>query len=180
MSYRNFSKIKYDTVPQLSIADLKKHNYLIQGQKTTKKFQWLQFDTIICRVLIVVDMEKEPPKITLKHNYLGETMEYNIYLTKIGSNFGKGEIIYFVCPITKRRCRKLYLINGYFAHRESEKGLYKCQTQSRYFRRINKLFNYHEKRKILNEQLNKKYFKKKYNGKFTRRYLEIKKQLENL
>ncbi len=41
-----------------------------------------------------------------------EDFEYTIQLTTIPSNLGRGEIVYFLCPITGRRARILYKCYG--------------------------------------------------------------------
>lgn len=40
------------------------------------------------------------------------SQDYKIQLTTIPSNLGKGEIIYFVCPVSGRRARILYKVYG--------------------------------------------------------------------
>jgi len=46
-------------------------------------------------------------------------MDYKIYLTSIKSNLGKGNVYYFLCSVTNRKCRVLYLVYGsqYFKSR---------------------------------------------------------------
>jgi hypothetical protein len=46
------------------------------------------------------------------------------------SNLNRGGYYYFICPITEKACRKLYLVNGGFISREAFKPLYEKQTQS--------------------------------------------------
>jgi len=50
----------------------------------------------------------------LTDNYSGEVSnhDYKISFTTIPSNLGRGEILYFVCPITGRRARILYKCYG--------------------------------------------------------------------
>ena len=44
----------------------------------------------------------------------GEVKEYDykIYLEALRSNLGKGEVLYFVCPVSGKRCRILYRAYG--------------------------------------------------------------------
>jgi len=37
---------------------------------------------------------------------------------------GKGVIWHFLCPATRKRCRKLYLVDTYFLHREAFNGCF--------------------------------------------------------
>ena len=63
---------------------------------------------------------------------MDEPRNYKVYLTSTPSNLNRGEIWYFICPQTKKRCRKLYSIGGYFLHREAFNGcMYKIQIESK-------------------------------------------------
>lgn len=50
---------------------------------------------------------------TIKKNGKKTDYDYKIELTTIPSNLGKGEIPYFLCPQTGKRCRVLYSAYGY-------------------------------------------------------------------
>ena len=58
-------------------------------------------------------------------------LDYKIQLTTIRSNLGRGEILYFVCPISGRRARILYMAYGshYFRSRQAYRYriYYPCQ-----------------------------------------------------
>lgn len=100
-------------------------------------------------------------------------------LVSLPSYLGKGLIWYFLCPKTSKRCRKLYLIDGYFLHREAFKGcMYESQTQSKSYRRFAKTFEAYFKADDLYSQLNQKCFKQTYAGKPTRKFLEIVLEIE--
>ena len=95
------------------------------------------------------------------------------------SNLGKGIIWYFLCPKTNNRCRKLYLVDGLFLHREAFTGcMYESQTVSKKYRQIEKKFGAYFDSDILFEQLHKKYFKRTYKGKLTKRFLRIESKLK--
>lgn len=55
-------------------------------------------------------------RLTYKNTntYSGEVtnQDYKIYLITIPSNLGKGNILYFLCPVTGRRCRIFYKCYG--------------------------------------------------------------------
>ena len=62
-------------------------------------------------------------------------------LTSIPSNLGKGVVWYFICPFTWKRCRKLYLLDERFMHRSAlPSEMYECQTQSKKWRGIDKIY----------------------------------------
>jgi hypothetical protein len=62
-----------------------------------------------------------------------------VQLVSAPSNLGKGFVWYFVCPRPGKRCRKLYLADTYFYHREAFHGcMYESQTQSKKYRQLDK------------------------------------------
>ncbi len=109
-------------------------------------------------------------------------IDYKIPLVKVPSNLGKGFRYYFLCPVTGKKCVKLYRPprEDYFLHREAFKGLrYEQQIKSKKSRSfwsgpIGLLF---KKEELLEKVVNKpKYAKLYYRGKPTprlRRYLEV-------
>jgi len=56
--------------------------------------------------------------------------------------------------------------------------MYDSQTKSKYSRKFNKILGAYFKIDELYEQLHKKYFKKTYAGKSTKRYLELMEQIQ--
>ncbi len=96
----------------------------------------------------------------------------------IPSNLEIGKIHYFKCPVTKKRCRKLYLVNGYFLHRNAFKGLYKKQTESKSWRKMSKNLENYYGIDTLYEQIYSKHFRTHYGGKPTKRYLRLKRKIE--
>lgn len=65
-----------------------------------------------------------------------EHVEQIIELDRAPSNLGRGEVLYFLCPRTGRRCRVLYMAYGgkYFLSREAypQRIYYPTQVSSRY------------------------------------------------
>ena len=103
------------------------------------------------------------------NNYSGEITkhDYKVNLTTIPSNLGRGELIYFVCPVSGRRARILYKVYGslYFKSRKAyrKRIYYPSQISSklhfhndRYFELERKLERFPQVRK------------KHYQGKVTR------------
>ncbi len=106
-------------------------------------------------------------------------LDYKIHLTTVPSNLGRGEIPYFVCPISGRRARILYRAYGshYFKSRQAyRKRIYyscqKCQKKlydtERFFALENQLESLPEGRKS------------HYRGKDTRLQQRIRKLKERL
>jgi hypothetical protein len=88
---------------------------------------------------------------------------YKVYLHEQDSNLGKGKVIYFVCPVSDRRCRILYSAysSHYFKAREAyqHRLYYDCQQASKlsryndtfwriesHLKKIKKQANYGERR----------------------------------
>jgi hypothetical protein len=96
----------------------------------------------------------------------------------MSSNIGNGRVWYFLCPHTGKRCRKLYLADTYFLHREAFKGcMYEKQTYSKIVRQQFKLWEKVFCSDKIYEQMYKKYFKKQYAGKPTKKYLNLLEKL---
>ncbi len=116
--------------------------------------------------------------------YRGETksMDYMVRFTSIPSNLGKGNILYFVCPISKKRCKVLYMAYGssYFKSLSAYKNriyydIQKSSKQDLYNAKY-WVLEYSTKRKQLNHKLSQKHAKCQYNGKPTK----WKQELDNL
>ena len=77
------------------------------------------------------------------------------------------------------RCRKMYLIDSYFLHREAFNGcMYECQTLSKKSRQLDKTLGAYLRKEQLYEQIYKKNFKRTYAGKPTKKYLRLMKQIQ--
>lgn len=169
----------YDDTLQLNVSKLKEWKYLNSKQVKTGILTWKRNETETGSVSIMVNTQNKNPYIELDYNYRDEHRNYKVKLVSMSSNLGKGLIWYFLCPQTKKRCRKLYLINGYFLHREAFNGcLYETQTLSKKYRKLDKTFGVYFRTDDLCSQLYKKYFKKTYAGKPTKKYLLIMEQIQ--
>lgn len=99
--------------------------------------------------------------------------DYQIKIARTPSNLGQGELLYFICPETGRRCRTIYRAYGshIFKHREAyrERIYYPLQLEEHLYRETAKYFNY--ERKI--EKLQEMREASSYDGKPTRRSLRM-------
>ena len=169
----------YNEALQLSISKLKGWGYLAPRQIKSGTINWSRDGTQTGSISITVNTRCEQPYIELNYKYKDEPRKYKVYLTSTPSNLKKGVVWYFVCPVTKKRCRKLYLIDGYFLHREAFNGcMYETQTHSKKYRQMDKTLGAYFKSDNLYSELYKKNFKKTYAGKPTKRYLRIMKQIQ--
>lgn len=169
----------YNEVLQLNISKLKQWGYLKTGQTVSSTITWSRNGNTIGEISIHLNTIGEQPYIELDYNFKGEPRNYKVYLTSTPSNLNRGEIWYFICPQTKKRCRKLYSIGGYFLHREAFNGcMYETQTQSKKYRQLDKTLGAYFKSDNLYSELYKKNFKKTYAGKPTKKYLRIMEQIQ--
>ena len=169
----------YNEALQLSISKLKGWGYLAPGQIKSGTINWSRHGESTGSISITANTRSEQPYIELDYKYRDEPRNYKVYLTSTPSNLNKGEIWYFICPHTKKRCRKLYSIGGYFLHREAFSGcMYKTQTQSKKYRELDKTLGAYFEIDNLYSELYKKNFKKTYAGKPTKKYLRIMEQIQ--
>ncbi len=171
----------YNNVLKIQISKLKEWGYLIPKQIIKSTINWSSDGNIIGIISIKINTYSEQPYIELDYKYRDKPRNYKVLLTSTLSNLKKGEIWYFICPQTKKRCRKLYLIDGYFLHREAFKGcMYETQIQSKKYRQLDKTLGAYFKSDYLYSELYKKNFKQMYAGKPTKKYLRIIKQIQKV
>ena len=169
----------YNEALQISISKLKEWEYLNPEQIKSGTITWSRNGSQTGSISIQANTYSEKPYIELDYKYKDEPRNYKVYLTSTPSNLNRGEIWYFICPQTKKRCRKLYSIGGYFLHREAFNGcMYETQTQSKKYRQLDKTLGAYFKSDNLYSELYKKNFKKTYAGKPTKKYLRIMEQIQ--
>jgi len=171
--------ILFDDVLKLEASYLNKHGYLNPNKIIRGTITWSRNGNKTGSISFETNTKNERPYIELDYKSNGEPRNYRIYLDTVKSNLGKGEIWYFICPSTNKRCRILYSIDGYFLHRQAFKGsMYEKQTHSKKWREIEKVYGAYFDIDKLYSELYSKHFKKFYNGKPTKRYLKLLKQIE--
>lgn len=91
-----------------------------------------------------------------------------------------GVVWFFICPVTKKRCRKLHLANGMYVHTSCIKGYYRNNRPAWYTEtKFNEILKIKQASIDADKQLTSKYFKFYYAGKPTKRYLKCLKQIES-
>lgn len=169
----------YNEALQINISKLKIWGYFQPGQIKSGKINWSRNGNQIGSISIQVNTRNELPYIELDYTYRHEARSYKVYLISKPTNLNKGKIWYFICPQTKKLCRILYSIGGYFLHREAFEGcMYETQIQSKKNRQLDKTFGAYFKTDNLYSELYKKNFKKMYAGKPTKKYLRIMEQIQ--
>lgn len=168
------------TVPlAVSVRDLHPQVSTPGAQIKSGTITWSRNGNQTGGISIQINTHSKQPYIELDYKYRDEPRNYKVRLVSVLSNLGKGEIWYFLCPQTKKCCRKLYLIGGYFLHLEAFSGcMYDCQTKSKYYRKLDKTLGAYFKTDQPYEQQYSKHFKKHYAGKPTKRHLRIMEQIQ--
>lgn len=169
----------YDECLTLTISFLKRYGYLKPGQFQSGTSTWSVNCHETASIALAVNTKVAKPYIELNYSASGEARKYQLGLVTIPANIGKGEVWYFRCPATKKLCRKLYLIGGYFYHREAFKGcMYSIQTESKEARQTTRKYKPMYKGNEY-DKLQAKYFKANYAGKPTKNYLRIMKKIKD-
>ena len=171
----------FDEVLQIDISKLKQWQYLNHTQFKNATLTWSRNGNKTGSISILINTLNEQPYIELDYKYNDEPRKYKVKLVSMPSNLGNGKIWYFLCPQTNKRCRKLYLIGGYFLHREAFNGcMYESQTHSKNYRQMGKVFGSYFEYDRCYDEIYSKHFKKYYNGKPTKRYLKLAQKINNI
>lgn len=169
----------YNEVLQLNITKLKSWGYLDSTISKSGVINWSKNGKVNNSISIQTHIYKDKPYIQIDYKFRDEPRNYRIYLTSKPSNLQKGIVWYFICPRTRKICRKLYCINGYFLHRKAFNGcMYESQTFSKKDRVLIKIFDIKNGEEKIIEELFKKNLKKHYKGKPTKKYLKIQHKIK--
>lgn len=171
--------LTFDDALQISIDKLKVWGYINSDGPKQGTLSWSNRGGICGKISIASGRYKEHPFIRLDYLHNDKAVSYTVDMVSVPSNLGKGEIWYFVCPYTNKRCRILYSIGEKFLHREAYKGyLYESQKQSKRMRQLDKAYGHALGSERLYEQLFQKHRKKCYAGKPTKRYARLMDKIE--
>jgi hypothetical protein len=127
-----------------------------------------------------MNTQADSPYLELNYRHNGKPVKYQVKITTVPANIGKGKVYYFLCPYTGKKCRKLYSIGEKFLHRESYLGcMYESQTYSKNNRQLFKMCEKVFGCEKLYEQLYSKHFKRTYAGKPTKRFVKLIQKIED-
>lgn len=103
-----------DSITRLELGKINRMGFIKKGCVVSGSLKWTNGNT----VGISIDYTEENPVLNIsytltdwhgqKHKY-----DYDIQIVKRPSNLGKGEVLYFICPDSGKRCRILYRAYGY-------------------------------------------------------------------
>jgi hypothetical protein len=169
----------YDKCQTISVSELKRWGYLEPEQLRSGTITRSRRGRQTGPITVTMDMQDSAPYLELDYECDGKPVNYQIQMVSVPSNIGKGIVWYFLCPNTLKRCRKLYLGQTYFYHREAiDRGVYEKQTYShrglKYNKAVEGLLGFTKAYK----QIFSKYFKTQYDGKPTRRFQKLLQKME--
>lgn len=174
MSKSSTYAFTYEDCKSIEIKLLKESKLLLANQYKKSTIRWHINDQTTGRIEIVLDTISKKPYVELKYKINHENIQYKIALVNEISNLGKGNIWYFLCPFTLKKCRKLYLVEKYFTHRKYINSIYyDNQLLSKSQRKYIGLFNNLNKIEKAIEEIESKYFKRYYKGVKTKKFQKL-------
>ena len=178
MPYHYQGRTIIDHIQQLNLSDFNKWGYLKNGHNTSFNYSWFGFDKeFLATICVKITISDFNGSMHLSYSVNHEAVQYTVELTTKSSNLKNGGFIwYMVCPFTGKSCRKLHFDGKHFIHRSSISGLYDVQTRSRNCRALVKHCHDVFDNDGLWNELTKKYAKKTYKGKYTKRYAKLLKR----
>lgn len=164
----------------ISLSDLKKWQCLKPNYRHTTVIKCSRNGVVNSKIGIMVDTTTERPYIQLDYTWMGKDIKYTIDLIAKESNLKKGSFYFLmVCPKTGLYCRKVYLLNGMFLHRNAYATLYDCQAESKKQRSLRKVYARYFASEHAYEEIYSKGFTKMFMGKLTHRYRRLLKKIES-
>jgi len=164
---------------QIDVSKLKQWGYLKPNNWKAGTLTWSRRGEKTGSISIGVSTLEANEYLQVSYNSNGEPREYKIRLERKPTNLGIGEMWFFRCFHTGKLCRKLYLIDGFFLHREALKsGFYEKQIQSKYGRFLDQRYGAYFKYESLCIEAGKKHLKKTYAGKPTKKFMKLSKEIQ--
>jgi len=166
----------FDECRTITIKRLKEWGYLKHTHMNRGVISWLRYGDVVSSIGAFANtMNPDGMYIELEYTSNDEVVKYQIPLVAKKSNLGKGEVWFFICPVTNKLCRKLHGIGKQYLHRSAHTGcMYGSQTYSKKFRwRVPILSAKYDE-----SLYDTKHMKKHYRGRPTKRYLKVLKRRE--
>jgi hypothetical protein len=163
-------------VNRIELSYLLKKGHLKKGEKNTMIYRWVNgHGQDMGSIALLCYWSEEEIYIRLKYTHTdGGDFDYKVRLTSVPSNLGKGEVLYFICPVSGNRCRVLY--SAYGSHKFKARNAF--QYRLYYSSQLSSKMNYANDRfwaldKKIKRLQATKYFKHTYNGKPTKKALKL-------
>lgn len=123
-----------ETIEELlavSVTQLKRLGFIQPNAYKYGVLDWKQGGRVVARAGLAVDTRGTIATVRFLYDYNGTPLDYTTPLRFTPSNLNRGGFYYFVCPVTGRSCRKLYIVGGRFVSRFAFRALYEKQAKSR-------------------------------------------------
>lgn len=167
---------RIESVTSISIKDLKRMGLLVDGEIHAGNVSTYRKKIKVGSFAVLVDVHSSVPYVAFAYTLNDRNISFTVFLEKVSSNLGKGHYYYFICPITGKQCRNLYLStsNGRFVHRSQIEGyIYETQAESKKWSKYRRTYSLLYLQRNALEELNKKYGKNTYKGIGTKRYKRL-------
>lgn len=144
---------------RIELSYLLNSGIIQKNREVSTTIKWTDDSTIKVKATCNDDEKYLLLEYTHTDLYQNKTeLSYKIRLAALPSNLGKGKVLYMVCPISYRYCRKLFMAYGspYFKSIKAynTRIYYACQQSSRLSRNNDRywhLFNYLESQNQRNQ-----------------------------
>lgn len=152
---------------KLDLNRLIKQKFIIQGINTKGTITWSNGAGIGFRSVLKDEQQYLQVYYQVTNKETGEVTKINsiIKLTTVPSNLGKGQVLYFLCPFSNKRCRVLYMAYG--SHEFRARTAYKnriyyiSQISGKYDYWLDRWHTINDKLKELKKQPVKSHYKGK-------------------
>ncbi len=113
--------IETDSACRIEMSYLLKNGFLQKGKTISWRMSW----TGGSNISITGSNTPAGKYIRLQYTLTeregtAHEYDYKIMITSVPSNLGKGEVLYFICPVSGKRCRILYKAYGYHKWKSRE------------------------------------------------------------
>ncbi len=173
MAKRKTCPTLFEECNRIELSFLWKQHAMWLPRRIAASMSWTSRGRPAGNIDLIIDTREM--YIELDYKYGDEPRHYRVQLVSVPSNLGKGQVWYFLCPHTGKRCRILYGVGGWFLHRSAFRGgCYDRQTLSKKDRILD--YAIFPRQIEINDQMRK--CRKTYRDKPTRRYESLMRRLE--
>ncbi len=164
-------------INRIEMKDLIKWGYFKKYANYNSTLSWTSGSRISMEVVNQLEESSIRLIYTITDNYSGEKTDinYKVWIERVPSNLGKGNVLYFICPFTHKKSRTLYRTYGshYFKSREAYKRRIYYDSQL-----ASKLYVTSERYRTAEAKLEKLYLSKRrkqttFKGKPTKHNLKL-------
>lgn len=150
----------------MTIADLKRLGYFCPDRTISSVLNWGSGRWSRGPIQVTADVKEQ--YVDLAYTHHDKAIRYRIRLESVARHFGGCEL-YFLCPATGQRCKKLYGIGEYFLSRHAfPSAMYRQQAASKSKR------SFYAAVRVFDLQMNffnRRYVHTTYRGQPTKAYL---------